>query len=1042
MESAITAGTPGATLDTPVWAPFTNSSLLSYLPSFTTAKQAGDAGTGSTSTAVGAIFVLNTINSATLGYESAAALSSGNGAGAGAYGGQIAITANNTATISATNTSTTTASSGTAGPTATSPGTGLAVNAIIATSNILGQTQAYADGGSLTADGTAGDVDIAADSNATIDAENTASTDAKTTSVGVVLAFNTIGIKQPVAGFLENTVDALFGTDLAGEQPDQVYAYISDATTDASNGVDVNAMETSTITAKINNAETGLFSSGTSVAATVTLNRVATDVEAWVTGGSVTATSGDIDIAGTDQSTITSTVLTPVVKLSANFSSSSGGGSSSSNATTIGVSIARNIIDNTLSASAGTAAGGTTLIADDGNISVTANQLASISATSASAAISVALNTSGSSGSFAGGGAVAINTITGSVNANSLNSTLTATTGGANTGAITVSSTYGGSITSLVAALAAAVTVGDGASDAIAIGAAVSVNLIGWRGTVADETEDSSDPIVLASTVNGGSLTAGGLVKVASTSTSTISATTAAVAVAIGVSTGSGSSSGGKESTGGDSPTDADEEGEGSTTDASGDTTATDEGQADGTTVDEGADNAGGAETNEGETSGAAAGDSGNTASQESGASQGSATSDLSGIGSGGGLLVGAGGVVSAATAGSSAPAATYTTTATSGTDVQTLNNGDTVQLATGYDAATYSVGTGTTNTDSTVSAGDVVDDSGTLYRYVGSTPLTGVDFEVGATPPNFDTSSWISGRRHGRARLQIYRAGRHADRLEQSGLHQREPVDRHHRRRQLGGRRNDVFVLERGARVARRRSDSAQRRVGRHVADVHVGRRHRSVWDEQSLRARDADERDVGPRRRQWQRRGRRQRQRRRAIGRRELHRGRRLHRKQDRVVDYGGDRKHRVHSRGERGLGRRQGRGGGHRANHLARRRGGGLGQFLRQRQERHRHHRHRHCAQHDPGFRHREYPGRRDDHRARRSDHGFGDAERRHSGHIGRRVARNQRERPERRVRRGRRLARRQSDRNRHLGDSVQHRHRPVRRRRRSARRHGDG
>ena len=429
------------------------------------------------------------------------------------------------------------------------------------------------------------------------------------------------------------------------------------------------------------------------------------------------------------------------MKLAANFSDSS----ASSSATTVGVSIARNIIDNTLvgGGRAPRSLGGTTLTANDGNINITANQHGDHHGDLRVGGGQRRRHDERQCGRFRrrrrGGDQHDRRRRHGDV----AESTLTASTVDADTGAITVSATYGGSIKLDRRRACRGCAVGDGASDAVAIGAAVSLNLIGWRGTVADETEDSSAPITLAATVNGGSLTAGGLVSVTATSNAVISATTAAAAVAISVSTGGGSSSG-KESSGGDSPTDADEEGEGATANAKGGESPTDTGEASGTTVDEGADNAGGAETNEGETSGAAAGEAGNTAGKEDGASQGSATSKSSGFGSGGGVLVGLGGVVSGATSGGSgsAPAPTFITDDKAATDAQSVNNGDTVQLASGYDTAKFSVGSGTTNTNSTVNPGDVVDDSGTLYRYVGPAALTGVDFEVGATPPDFTSTT------------------------------------------------------------------------------------------------------------------------------------------------------------------------------------------------------------------------------------------------------------------------------------------------------------
>ena len=284
---------------TPYWATeFTSLSnsetqLLTDLTNFGATESDGDKGTGSTSTAVGAIFVLNTITDASSASETGAAIT----------GGNLAESTTDSdgrhrrspPRIKAPSRPRTTA------PSRRSPARQvqqpraageIAVNGIVATNNILfASTQAFASGGSLTAYGTAGAVDVTALSNASINSENSASTDGDTTSVGVVLAFNTIGIPLSAAGFLENTVDTLIGTHLAGQQPDQVYAYIDGATTSAGDGVSVQATEDSTITANISNSETGLFSSGTSVAATLTLNEVATDVEAWIAGGKTTATA-------------------------------------------------------------------------------------------------------------------------------------------------------------------------------------------------------------------------------------------------------------------------------------------------------------------------------------------------------------------------------------------------------------------------------------------------------------------------------------------------------------------------------------------------------------------------------------------------------------------------------------------------------------------------------------------------------------------------------------------------------------------------------
>ena len=350
---------------------------------------------------------------------------------------------------------------------------------------------------------------------------------------------------------------------------------------------------------------------------------------------------------------------------------------------------------------------------------------------------------------------VAINTILGSVVAEASGIAIVAAGTGA--GNVTVSTTDNREITATVAALSAAATAGN----AVALGAAVALNLIGWNGTVADETEDSQDPIIVNAGVIGGSINAGGKVSITATSESTINATTAAVAVAIGISlTGSGSGeegSGGGEATEGEegtvaegeggSPTSAEEEGEGETRSRSNavDETNTDEGQANGTEIDEGADNAGGAETNEAEDGGTAAGESGNTAGKESGAQQGSATSTAKGVGQGAGLLVGLGGVVNSSQSGSSASPDFTTDSTQSATDVQNLTAGQTVQLDSNYVTPTYYVGTNSTQigSSSTVNPGNVVNDNGVLYRYIGTSATT-ADFQNGATPPDFtDTTQW-----------------------------------------------------------------------------------------------------------------------------------------------------------------------------------------------------------------------------------------------------------------------------------------------------------
>ncbi len=194
--------------------------------------------------------------------------------------GNLTIDAENNATIDAINTSTVTASGGSP---FTPDGSATGFNVTIASNYVLASTIASAVNSSLSTSDD-GNIDITALGNASINSEMDASTIANTSTIGIVLAFNTVGINEPAAGFLEGTVDALFGTDLASENPDTVEAYASDTTIDAAGGVAVTATDTAHITADVSNSSLAIpqLSSiasgpGVSVGATVSLNHVATD---------------------------------------------------------------------------------------------------------------------------------------------------------------------------------------------------------------------------------------------------------------------------------------------------------------------------------------------------------------------------------------------------------------------------------------------------------------------------------------------------------------------------------------------------------------------------------------------------------------------------------------------------------------------------------------------------------------------------------------------------------------------------------------------
>ena len=215
------------------WTPLSYSGIANTIPGFNLSA--------SNAQADGAIFVLNDVHSTVAATANSGTLSAA---------GNLTIDAENNATIDAINTSTVVASGGSP---FTPDGSATGFNVTIASNYVLASTIASAVDSSLSTSDD-GNIDIKALGNASIDSEMDASTIANTSTTGIVLAFNTVGINEPAAGFLEGTVDALFGTDLASENPDTVEAYASDTTIDADGGVAVTATDTAHITADVSNS--------------------------------------------------------------------------------------------------------------------------------------------------------------------------------------------------------------------------------------------------------------------------------------------------------------------------------------------------------------------------------------------------------------------------------------------------------------------------------------------------------------------------------------------------------------------------------------------------------------------------------------------------------------------------------------------------------------------------------------------------------------------------------------------------------------------
>ncbi|MHC4993053.1 MAG: hypothetical protein ACYTGC_18935, partial [Planctomycetota bacterium] len=327
---------------------------------------------------------------------------------------------------------------------------------------------------------------VDAQNTSTISAETESDTKSKGTSVGVTLAFNTIGMAPQ--NFLFNTIDALFGTDIASEQPAQTRAYIENSEIRAAGGVSVTTLSAAEIDATIGTSATAIVASlgpNTTVAvgAVVTLNKISTDVEARIEGSSIVeAAQGDIQVTAENLSEIDTDLTAPAASVAA--------GLGNSIAVAIGVGVARNEIRNDLEAfirNSGSVAN--PVKASAGSVVVRADNAAQIDARASASAISLALSI-GSSTPVSGGGAIAVNTILGRGNAFIEGSTVTAEGSGPGQGGVDLDATNAsrdGTITSKIDARVESSAVAGGASvgstKAIAIGFSMARNLIGWEAT-------------------------------------------------------------------------------------------------------------------------------------------------------------------------------------------------------------------------------------------------------------------------------------------------------------------------------------------------------------------------------------------------------------------------------------------------------------------------------------------------------------------------------------------------------------------------------
>jgi hypothetical protein len=415
--------------------------------------------TESNSSAVGALFVVNDVRSDVIANIDFSDMDADGG---------VQVKATESATITATIASTVTSDGGSFFK---DSGTSRAINGVVATNAVISAADASISNSDVTTLGEAGIV-IDADNTSTITAEVESNTKSNGTSVGVTLAFNSIGWNSQ--NFLFNTIDALLGTDIGNPNPATVNASIFNSTVNSAGAIEISADSKATIDALIKTGTTSIKagtgeSKAISVGAIIAMNKINTDVNAFIdASSSVIAANGNIDLDAGDDSSIQADVSAPSLSVSVGKKAMS---------VSVGVAIARNEIANKVDAFIRD----TDLVeAQDGSVFLTANQMADIDAVASASSISVAVSASQGAKSFSGGGAIATNVISGNVNAFISGSTVTASGTDVGDGNVILDTDNLSTIDATIRALSVSVAASTGEATSASIGLSIARNFIGF----------------------------------------------------------------------------------------------------------------------------------------------------------------------------------------------------------------------------------------------------------------------------------------------------------------------------------------------------------------------------------------------------------------------------------------------------------------------------------------------------------------------------------------------------------------------------------
>ncbi|WP_172683456.1 hypothetical protein, partial [Verrucomicrobium spinosum] len=332
-------------------------------------------------------------------------------------GSSISIEADNRAKLEAT----VDAEATVAGGSTLGDGTQLAVNAVIASNTVLGGALAQGVNSELTA--TTGDVSVTAANALELSATNANQVSSGDTGVGAMLAFNTLGYESQ--NILFQTLDALVGTEIGDKDASTAEALLTNTNVTAAGGVTVSATNESVLTAEFNNSlasSASGFTGQNSMAASVVLasNMVASGARAAVESTApVIDAQGGVSVSASDSSELSS--ATTVSLLAETVSDNE---FSDDDSMALGALIARNVLEGGVTAviDHATVTGGSITLAADNETTLTASIDAEASASGGS--------TLGDGTQLAVSGVIASNSVLGGALAQASDSSLTAETGG------------------------------------------------------------------------------------------------------------------------------------------------------------------------------------------------------------------------------------------------------------------------------------------------------------------------------------------------------------------------------------------------------------------------------------------------------------------------------------------------------------------------------------------------------------------------------------------------------------------------------------